>query len=341
MEGPSNGTELKDWIAGMSDEEAEMLCRNLQNKNFKCWNQLKQDHLELSWKPELSEDATTLKYEESESGLYYECPNILEYIQDCRYRKNRVASEVIRDFELIHKNNKQKLFLWVSELFEPIITTFSDALKDFLAAKSTKRVSISTDKFEDRYIILTNIIVDNYDQKVEILNEFKSTLTPKLAAPLAVYFDNKPEPYEKIPSVANEKYKNPISQKLKDNNYELTIELKQEILDISICYIPGSANDMSGNIYLVREREFCESGELTYKIGKTQNGVRRLKAYPKGSKLFLFVRVKNAHVTERYLINLFKKHFQWRKEDRGSEYFTGDVNKMMNLIWEHRQLERW
>lgn len=228
---------LDEWYVSLSPEEKEQVFNGVQDKRLKCTDPNKRSHLRMSWKPELSDNSTLFKYEESESGLYYECPNILEYIQDCRHRKNRVASEVIRDFELIHKNNKQKLFLWVSELFEHIINVFSDALTDFLATKSTKRVSISTDKFEDRYIILTNIIVDNYDQKVEILNEFKSTLTPELAAPLAVYFDNKPEPYERIPSIANPSYLNTATIDLVNKGYRMDATLAQQVKDIIASHV--------------------------------------------------------------------------------------------------------
>lgn len=126
-----------------------------------------------------------------------------------------------------------------------------------------------------------------------------------------------------------------------NSNYELTGELTQKLLDLSICYVPKPANHMSGYIYLVQEREFYNSGKRTYKIGKTRNGVRRLKAYPKGSKLFICIRVKNSDTSERLLLKSFREQFQWRKEDYGDEYFTGDVNKMVNLIWERRQFERW
>ena len=236
MEGPSNVRELDSWYNGLSVGEKEILRKSLQNRTFKCWNQLKQDHLDLSWKPELSDDPTLYKYEESESGLFYECPNILEYLQDCRYRQERVTSEVIKDFELIHKTKKQKLFLWVSDVYQDIITEFSKALREFLQDKS-KRVSISTDIFEDKYIIITNVVVDNYTQKTELLTEFKSTLSPELAAPLAVYFDNKPEPYEKLPSIANVGYLNTTAINLVSNGYRVNAALVSQIKDIVASHV--------------------------------------------------------------------------------------------------------
>ncbi len=248
MECPKDGQGFKDYIAGLSIDEAEKLFQNIEKQNRKCWNPIKQDHLELSWKDELSEDKSTLKYEESESGMFYETHNILEYIQDCRYRKQRVP-EAIRDNELIPRDQPQKLFLWISDTFLDRIDEFADALNKFLTSKSSKKVDIHVSSFENKYIIMTNVIVDGYEYKIELLKEFQSTLDSKLSETLSVYFDNEPNLHERIPSVANEDYKHPHVIKLVNDGYRVTSSLLEQIKTVAASQF-GDEKNVVINIHL-------------------------------------------------------------------------------------------
>lgn len=87
-------------------------------------------------------------------------------------------------------------------------------------------------------------------------------------------------------------------------------------------------------IYLLQEREFVKTNENIYKIGKTkQNNLKRFSSYPNGSKLLIQVICNNCDITENIILNKFKNIFI-QKKDIGFEYFTGDVYKMIDLIYE-------
>lgn len=77
---------------------------------------------------------------------------------------------------------------------------------------------------------------------------------------------------------------------------EKTEESKEEII---------STNEY---IYIVREREFIDKNEETYKIGKTaQPHAIRTCDYPKGSELIMSCRVNNCTESENEIIKLFKE----------------------------------
>jgi len=266
MEKETPQPDIDTWYASLSPEEKEKLFNGVAkiDKPLKCIDPHKRSHLELSWKPELSEDTTTLKYEESESGMFYETHSILEYIQDCRQRKRRVT-EAIRDFELIHREREQKLFLWVSDTFCDIIDTFSVELHKFLSDQSSKKVNVSVDAFEDKYVIMTNIIVGGYEHKVELLKAFKATIDTKLAEPISVYFDNKPEPHEKIPSVANEGYKNPSVVELVSNGYRLNSVLLEQLKSVAASQFSDGQNvQIVINIVGCTFNNFATTSESNY-----------------------------------------------------------------------------
>lgn len=83
-------------------------------------------------------------------------------------------------------------------------------------------------------------------------------------------------------------------------------------------------------IYLIRPREFIRTMENVYKIGKTTvRPTRRLGSYPKGSEIWLVMRVDDCHSMEKTIISEFKRTFIWKPE-YGLEYFEGSPQKM---IW--------
>ena len=89
---------------------------------------------------------------------------------------------------------------------------------------------------------------------------------------------------------------------------------------------------MFNSIYLIQEREFINSDENVYKIGKTkQENLKRFKQYPKGSKLILQQICDDCDILEKELISDFKNKYIHRK-DIGNEYFEGDYKEMLKDI---------
>ena len=87
-----------------------------------------------------------------------------------------------------------------------------------------------------------------------------------------------------------------------------------------------------GCIYLLIEREFIKSNENVYKLGRTQqNDNKRLKQYPKGSKLIFQINCDNHKNIEHVLLNMFDCEFINRK-DIGREYYEGNSKKMILKI---------
>lgn len=92
-------------------------------------------------------------------------------------------------------------------------------------------------------------------------------------------------------------------------------------------------------IYLIQERESIRCGDNVYKIGMTvQEPNKRMKGYPKGSKLLLTIIVKDAKQSENDLKAIFRKKFVLRKEF-GDEYFYGNHHDMIREIINYQQSE--
>ncbi len=86
-------------------------------------------------------------------------------------------------------------------------------------------------------------------------------------------------------------------------------------------------------IYLLQEREFINSKEPIYKIGRsTQEHTKRFGQYPKGSQLLLQIICVDCKTSEKILIGSFKKKYKHKKEI-GNEYFEGDYKLMMDDIY--------
>lgn len=88
---------------------------------------------------------------------------------------------------------------------------------------------------------------------------------------------------------------------------------------------------MPGYIYLIM------MADGVYKVGRTQqdydNHLKRLKSYPPDSQIVYVRKVQGDVVSiEGEIIGMFKKEFG--KHIRGNEYFTGDENRMIELIHE-------
>jgi len=90
---------------------------------------------------------------------------------------------------------------------------------------------------------------------------------------------------------------------------------------------------MYNSIYLLQEREFINSNQNIYKIGRTkQENTQRFNQYPKGSKLLLHIVCDDCDILESELIRDFKNKYIYRK-DIGNEYFEGDYKEMIKDIY--------
>jgi len=87
-------------------------------------------------------------------------------------------------------------------------------------------------------------------------------------------------------------------------------------------------------IYIIKEREFVNSCESIYKIGKTtQCNEKRLKQYPKGSILIFQSICSNCSIVEKEIISVFNQKYIQRR-DIGSEYFEGEYIEMIKDLLE-------
>jgi hypothetical protein len=87
-----------------------------------------------------------------------------------------------------------------------------------------------------------------------------------------------------------------------------------------------------GFIYLIQEREFINTKENIYKIGKTINIKHRMPAYPKQSLLyFCFYCTTCIDEVEKNIILFFDINFK-KRIDIGSEYYEGDVATMIKYL---------
>ena len=92
-------------------------------------------------------------------------------------------------------------------------------------------------------------------------------------------------------------------------------------------------NNKEQYIYLIQEREFIKCKEPIYKIGKTkQQCLKRILNYPNGTSLIIQIKCSDCDKYEKMLINKFKEEFIHMKEI-GNEYFKGNENKMIELIY--------
>jgi hypothetical protein len=90
---------------------------------------------------------------------------------------------------------------------------------------------------------------------------------------------------------------------------------------------------MTQYIYLLQEREFIKTKEHVYKVGMTKKeNHKRFNQYPKGSVLLFQMICNNCTNIEKIVLKKFKETFKQRR-DIGNEYFEGDCNIMIDIIY--------
>jgi hypothetical protein len=117
-------------------------------------------------------------------------------------------------------------------------------------------------------------------------------------------------------------------EKCEIKNIEIE-KLKNELQRIkNTSIVPKSETEH--HIYIIHEREFVNTGQPIYKIGKTTKSIKRLSQYPKDSKLKLLLAVENCHESEKLLIVKFDEMFV-NKAEIGREYYEGELKEMIKL----------
>lgn len=84
-------------------------------------------------------------------------------------------------------------------------------------------------------------------------------------------------------------------------------------------------------IYIIKEREFINTDEDVYKIGSSSSVSESMSRIPKGSNVYMIVKVNNAAKVEVEIVTQLKKcksliHYACI----GDEYFQGDIITIIN-----------
>lgn len=91
-------------------------------------------------------------------------------------------------------------------------------------------------------------------------------------------------------------------------------------------------NNNSGYIYLIIEREFINSNQEIYRLGKTKKTIQALSAsYPLSSRICIYILCNDYNNIEKELYKLFKQNYKQRL-DIGYNYFEGNSSKMKDDI---------
>lgn len=98
--------------------------------------------------------------------------------------------------------------------------------------------------------------------------------------------------------------------------------------------------NVGGYVYILQEREFINSGQPIYKMGRTQQeDFRRFKNYPKGSKMEFYSPCVDCKYAENKIKTVFKEKFKQRT-DIGTESFEGDINQMRDIMYKIVEQQR-
>ena len=85
-------------------------------------------------------------------------------------------------------------------------------------------------------------------------------------------------------------------------------------------------------IYILREREFVNSNQNVYKIGRTQDWIKRYRQYPKQTEVLFVIKTIESQRKENDIVNLLKK-LTTQRIDIGREYFESDINIIVDKVY--------
>ena len=95
--------------------------------------------------------------------------------------------------------------------------------------------------------------------------------------------------------------------------------------------------NMQGYVYLLRTREFLNSGVEVCKAGRSRDLVKRLRQYPKGSRLLFCAFCADHEAAEASCLALLRMRFSARR-DLGAEWFEGSAAAMIGTLSAHLSL---
>lgn len=88
-----------------------------------------------------------------------------------------------------------------------------------------------------------------------------------------------------------------------------------------------------GYLYIIIEREFIRIDEKIYKIGCTNNIIRRYKQYPKDSKIiYAIIHDKYKNIEKKWMISLNNNKKLINRKDIGREYYEGDYKIIIDEL---------
>lgn len=173
---------------------------------------------------------------------------------------------------------------------------------------------------DEKYVI-------NFDELLFFLKE-NNQICSNFLYDLIKNFENKHQP--QIIHSCDIEMRN-ITKISLDLNESESSNMKLEALNGDEHRLDLSENQ--GYIYIIREREFLNMNEDVYKIGRTENFIRRFSQYPKNSEVVFTIKVENPSKIESELIKKLKQIIKHRR-DIGNEYFEGDRHLITNTIYE-------
>ena len=105
---------------------------------------------------------------------------------------------------------------------------------------------------------------------------------------------------------------------------------------------PQNTPKESHHLYCLIEREFIQSGENLYKVGKSLHLSQRMSAYPKGSYIISVFKVNDCHVLEKVLLKqLDACNDVTNARDIGREYYRGELKDIMKIFVDVCMSDLW
>jgi hypothetical protein len=87
-----------------------------------------------------------------------------------------------------------------------------------------------------------------------------------------------------------------------------------------------------GSIYILVTREFINTGEPIYKVGRTNDISKRVQQYPKGSKLLFSMVCTQILEAENEVLKICRQKFIQRR-DIGFEYFECSLSEITDIVY--------
>lgn len=98
----------------------------------------------------------------------------------------------------------------------------------------------------------------------------------------------------------------------------------------------------SHHLYCLIEREFINSGENVFKVGKSLHLTQRMSAYPKGSCVISVFKVNDCHMLEKVLLKqLDGCKGLTNARDVGREYYRGELKDIMKIFVDVCMTDLW